>query len=188
MRTGDPLIAFDLDFLAINAKSLISPVVVTNGDAFAIVRRSIGREALLGEFLMELRPLAEQSAAAAPIEATREIVVRLAHGIHARPAAQVSTAARGFASEIELSARARRVNAKSIAALMSLGVARDERVVIAARGPRRASRRRGARRTDRTRHRGSARPPAAAGTRRRAAGGPIFRPTRCAASAARPAS
>ena len=26
VRTGDPLIAFDLDFLALNAKSLISPV------------------------------------------------------------------------------------------------------------------------------------------------------------------
>ncbi len=135
VRTGDPLIAFDLDFLATNAKSLISPVVVTNGDAFAIVRRSTGRETALGEFLMELRPLAVEAALApGPQEATREIVVRLAHGIHARPAAQISTAARGFASEIELSARARRVNAKSIAALMSLGVRKDEAVVITARG------------------------------------------------------
>ncbi len=92
-----------------------------------------GRETGLGEFLMELRPLVEQSPSA-PQEATREVVVRLPHGIHARPAAQISTAARGFASEIELSARARRVNAKSIAALMSLGVRKDEAVVIAARG------------------------------------------------------
>ena len=40
VRTGDALITFDLDFLAARAKSLISPVVITNGDAFSIVRRS----------------------------------------------------------------------------------------------------------------------------------------------------
>jgi phosphoenolpyruvate-protein phosphotransferase len=136
VREGDPLITFDLDFIAAHAKSLISPVVVTNGDAFAIVRRATGREIAVGEFLMELRPLAEAAtAAAAPTgDAQREIVVRLEHGIHARPAATISTAARRFASEVELSARERRVNAKSIAALMSLGVRKDERVTILARG------------------------------------------------------
>jgi phosphoenolpyruvate-protein phosphotransferase len=137
VRTGDALITFDLDFLAANAKSLISPVVITNGDAFAIVRRATDRETAPGEFLMELQPLAEQTAAAAGpgTEATRDVVVRLAHGLHARPAAQVSAAARRFVSDIELSARARRVNAKSIAALMSLGIAKDETVTITAHGP-----------------------------------------------------
>ena len=134
VRTGDPLITFDLDFLATRAKSLISPVVITNGDAFSIVRRNINRETNPGEFLMELRPLAEQSAAAtASGEATRDVVVRLAHGIHARPAAQISAAAKRF-GEVELSVRGRRVNAKSIAALMSLGVRKDETVTVVARG------------------------------------------------------
>ncbi|MBL6938488.1 MAG: phosphoenolpyruvate--protein phosphotransferase [Alphaproteobacteria bacterium] len=135
VRTGDALITFDLDFLATKAKSLISPVVVTNGDAFAIVRRSTDRETGLGEFLMELRPLAEQTVAAAGAgEATRDVVVRLAHGIHARPAAQISAAAKRFGGDVELSVRGRRVNAKSIAALMSLGVRKDEMVTITARG------------------------------------------------------
>ncbi|MGN6147828.1 MAG: phosphoenolpyruvate--protein phosphotransferase [Rhizomicrobium sp.] len=135
VRTGDPLITFDLDFLAGKAKSLISPVVITNGDAFAIIRRSAGRETGLGEFLMELQPLVEkQEAASNGGEAARDIVVRLAHGIHARPAAVVSDAAKKFASDIEFSARDRRVNAKSIVALMSLGVRKDESVTILARG------------------------------------------------------
>jgi multiphosphoryl transfer protein len=136
VHAGDPLITFDLDFIATHAKSLISPVVVTNGDAFVIVRRVVDREIAVGDFLMELRPRAEQAAAArAPSgEASREIVVRLAHGIHARPAATISTAARRFSAEVELAARDRRVNAKSIAALMSLGVRKDERVTIFARG------------------------------------------------------
>ncbi|HEY2034582.1 MAG TPA: phosphoenolpyruvate--protein phosphotransferase [Rhizomicrobium sp.] len=135
VRTGDPLITFDLDFLAGKAKSLISPVVITNGEAFSIIRRSIDRETGLGEFLMELKPLAEQASVAGGDEETsRDVVVRLAHGIHARPAAVVSNAAKRFDAEIEFSARDRRVNAKSIVALMSLGIRKDERVTIIARG------------------------------------------------------
>ncbi|HWA30984.1 MAG TPA: phosphoenolpyruvate--protein phosphotransferase [Rhizomicrobium sp.] len=135
VRTGDPLITFDLDFLAEKAKSLISPIVVTNGDAFSIVRRSSDRETGLGEFLMELQPLGlTATAAGAGEEASREIVVRLAHGIHARPAAVVSDAAKKFGAEVEFSARDRRVNAKSIVALMSLGIRKDECVTIFAHG------------------------------------------------------
>jgi phosphocarrier protein FPr/phosphocarrier protein len=136
VRTGDALITFDLDFLATKAKSLISPVVVTNGEAFAIVRRSSDRETVPGEFLMELRPTRAVAAATAPgiLEASRDVVVRLAHGLHARPAAQVSAAAKRCAAEVEISVRGRRVNAKSIAALMSLGIRKDEPVTVSARG------------------------------------------------------
>jgi phosphocarrier protein FPr/phosphocarrier protein len=135
VRTGDPLITFDLDFLAGKAKSLISPVVITNGDAFAIIRRNADRETGLGEFLMELQPLSEKAEIAGNgMEASREIVVRLAHGIHARPAAVISDAAKKFGAEIEFFARDRRVNAKSIVALMSLGIRKDEAITILARG------------------------------------------------------
>jgi phosphocarrier protein FPr/phosphocarrier protein len=135
VHTGDPLLTFDLDFLATKAKSLISPVVITNGDAFAIIRRNTDRETALGEFLMELRPLAAQTTSLSSLgAAARDVVVRLAHGIHARPAAQISAAAKRFGCEIELSVRGRRVNAKSIAALMSLGVRKDETVTIVGRG------------------------------------------------------
>ncbi|MEI9887654.1 MAG: phosphoenolpyruvate--protein phosphotransferase [Rhizomicrobium sp.] len=134
VRTGEPLITFDLDFLASRARSLISPVIVTNGEDFRIVRRSAGRETGVGEFLMELRALAEPDAADPSVEVQRAVVVRLAHGLHARPAALVAAAAKRFGAEVELSVRDRRVNAKSVAALMSLGVRKDERVMILARG------------------------------------------------------
>lgn len=135
VRAGDALMAFDLDFLASRAKSLISPVVVTNGDAFAIVRRSTDRETRLGEFLMELRPLsAEAETGYGAGEISREILVSLAHGIHARPAAVISTLARKFDAEIEFAKDGRQANAKSIAALMSLGIRKGERVTIFARG------------------------------------------------------
>jgi phosphocarrier protein FPr/phosphocarrier protein len=135
VRTGDPLIAFDLDFLAGKAKSLISPVVITNGDAFTIIRRNSDRETGLGEFLMELAPIgAAAEVASAGQECSREIVVRLAHGIHARPAAVIADAAKSFQADVEFCVRDRRINAKSIVALMSLGVRKDEAVTIFARG------------------------------------------------------
>jgi phosphocarrier protein FPr/phosphocarrier protein len=137
VKAGEPLITFDLDFLASRAKSLISPVIVTNGDAFSIVRRSSDRETRIGEFLMELKPLSE---AAAPLggateEASREVVVPLAHGLHARPAAIVANAVKHLSSDVSLTAKGRTVSAKSVVALMSLGVHKDERVTITARGP-----------------------------------------------------
>ncbi|HEV2650349.1 MAG TPA: phosphoenolpyruvate--protein phosphotransferase [Rhizomicrobium sp.] len=135
VHTGDALITFDLDFLASRAKSLISPVVVTNGDAFSIVRRSADHEIGLGEFLMELKPRAEQAeVAGAGAEVSRDVVVRLAHGLHARPAAVVSNAAKRFDASVEITARGRTINAKSIAALMSLGIRKDETITIVARG------------------------------------------------------
>ncbi|HUB85783.1 MAG TPA: PTS glucose transporter subunit IIA, partial [Rhizomicrobium sp.] len=74
VRTGDPLITFDLDFLAGKAKSLISPVVITNGDAFSIIRRNSDRETGLGEFLMELAPIgAATEAVTGGQECSREI-------------------------------------------------------------------------------------------------------------------
>jgi phosphocarrier protein FPr/phosphocarrier protein len=137
VRAGDPLLTFDLDLLARNAKSLISPIVITNGDDFEITRRNGDREAGVGEFLMELKPL---RASAAPKgndaegEQSRDVEVPLAHGLHARPAAVLANAAKRFSSEIFVVRAGRRVNARSVAALMSLGVKCAETVTIAASG------------------------------------------------------
>ncbi len=137
VRTGDPLLRFDLEFLAANAKSLISPIVLTNGDDFAIVRCNPDRETAVGEFLMEIRSLREAIAATAAsqtAEVSRDVAVMLAHGIHARPAAVLSNCAKRFASDISIRRDGRRVNAKSTVALMSLGIKRGERIKVVASG------------------------------------------------------
>ena len=58
----------------------------------------------------------------------------LAHGIHARPAAVLANAAKRFDSEISLVRDGRSVNAKSVVALMSLGVKHAQKVSIRASG------------------------------------------------------
>jgi phosphocarrier protein FPr/phosphocarrier protein len=136
VKRGDPLLRFDLDFLFERAKSLISPIVITNGDRFRIVRRTLDREIAVGEFLMEIVSLADTAGAALVDsgEASRDVTVMLAHGIHARPAAVLAKSATRFNSEISLVRDDRRANAKSIVALMSLGVRHGERVSVRGSG------------------------------------------------------
>src|SRR3546814_7147026 len=51
---GDPLIRFDLDAVALAATSLITPVIVTNAEAFAISRRTTGAAIGACEALMKI--------------------------------------------------------------------------------------------------------------------------------------
>lgn len=137
VQAGDPLISFDIDLLAGRAKSLLTPVVVTNGEAFEIVRRQQDREARVGDFLMEVRPLARDGAVAtagAGPRASRRLVTPLAHGLHARPAARVADLAKRFDSEVEIAAFNRKANGKSPIGLMALAVRHGDEITVSAVG------------------------------------------------------
>ena len=135
VKAREPLLKFDLEFLAARVKSLISPIVVANGEAFSVVRRAEQREVKAGEFLMELAPVvAEQAVGSGDGMASREVVVASAHGLHARPAALLSRRAKDFAADIALSRDGRSANAKSAVALMALGVRQNDKVTLRANG------------------------------------------------------
>jgi phosphocarrier protein FPr/phosphocarrier protein len=136
VKKGDPLLRLDLDFLFERAKSLISPVVITNSDKFRIVRRTLNREIGSGDFLMEIASLgnADIIVPGESGEASRDVAIMLAHGIHARPAAVLARSAMQFDSEIALIRGGRQGNAKSVVALMSLGVKHGERIALRASG------------------------------------------------------
>jgi phosphoenolpyruvate-protein phosphotransferase len=134
---GDLLISIDLDLIAARAKSLISPIVITNGDDFAVVRRRDGRRAEIGDEIMAIRGAA-RSGEAAPAEvatASRQIVVPLAHGLHARPSALIAAEAKRHRADITLAATGRTANAKSPVAIMALGLGSQESAVLTASGP-----------------------------------------------------
>jgi phosphotransferase system HPr (HPr) family protein len=61
-------------------------------------------------------------------------VVRGCLGLHARPAALIARAAREFAAEITLALGARRADAKSVLALLTLGAAPGAEVQVVAEG------------------------------------------------------
>ncbi|WP_426011012.1 phosphoenolpyruvate--protein phosphotransferase [Caulobacter sp. DWR2-3-1b2] len=137
VKSGDRLISFDLDLLSQRARSLITPIVITNPDAFKIIRRAQDHAALVGDFLMELAPVngAVVTSTVAVGEVSREVVVPLQHGIHARPAARIAESARKFAAEVAVVAVNRRASAKSPIGMMSLAIRHGDRISIVASGP-----------------------------------------------------
>jgi phosphocarrier protein FPr/phosphocarrier protein len=145
VRAGDRLISFDLDGLAQRAKSLITPIVITNPEAFTIVRRAQDRGAAVGDFLMELAAVggeaiaASAEAVAGGDEIVRALVVPLAHGIHARPAARIAETARAFAADLALvvgeGAGARRASARSPVGVMALALRHGAAIRVVGSGP-----------------------------------------------------
>ena len=83
----------------------MTPVIVTDGNAFTLVRRSQDRLVGVGDFLFELE---HAGAVAVPTTTdlgdavSTEVVVPLEHGIHARPAAMLAHSIKAFASDVTL--------------------------------------------------------------------------------------
>jgi phosphocarrier protein FPr/phosphocarrier protein len=145
VAAGERLITFDLDLLARRAKSLLTPILVMEGCGFTVVRRIENREIAAGEALMEIAPVARAGARAGADEPDsgparaeklelRQVRVALAHGIHARPAAQIVGALKGLAGDVSLAAQGRSANARSTVALMKLGVRKGDEVQVRAAG------------------------------------------------------
>jgi len=136
VRAGDLLLTFDLVLLAHKAPSLITPIVITNGDRFRITRANTKRMVTVGDTLFEVEPVGvghtdEGAKAGVEVAVSESVVVEHAHGIHARPAALIARIAKGLPWEIELRARGRTARARSTVALMSLGIRGGDEVVIA---------------------------------------------------------
>jgi phosphocarrier protein FPr/phosphocarrier protein len=140
VRAGTPLIRFDLDAIATRARSLVTPIVLTDGSRFAIDWRREAGPVRAGEPLMRLRDGGERVAAANRDADVGAAVVRLetrvalAHGVHARPAALLARRSREHASDIHLAAGGRSASARSAVALMSLGLRKGDLVIVEARG------------------------------------------------------
>ncbi|RRN66024.1 phosphoenolpyruvate--protein phosphotransferase [Caulobacter sp. 602-1] len=136
VKAGDKLLGFDIDLLAQRARSLISPVVITNPDAFEIVRRDQDLEVSVGDFLMELAPIGGTAAAGlvSDGEVARAVIVPLVHGVHARPAARIAETARKFVAEVALVAVNRRASAKSPVGVMSLAIRHGDTIQVVASG------------------------------------------------------
>ena len=134
---GQPLIRFDLDLIVREARAAVTPIVVTNGEAFAIDMRIPTGVVATGDTFMTLTPLASSVTRASTDgpQATRTIVVPLPHGIHARPAARIAEVARGFDAMVTLAKQGAPASATSPVGMLSLIVAHNDELTIAATGP-----------------------------------------------------
>jgi multiphosphoryl transfer protein len=138
VETGTPLIEFDLDYVATTAKSLLTEVIISNGErvsstVYGSGTASVGKTPVL--------TLTLNGAAAAPKEelgptvTSEAIILPNPNGLHARPAAVLSSTAKTFKSDIRLQLGDRSANARSVTSLMALETARGDKVLLVAKGP-----------------------------------------------------
>jgi phosphocarrier protein FPr/phosphocarrier protein len=139
VRAGQPLLTFDLDLLAQRARSLITPVLVLDGRNAPLTRRLLG-QVQVGDFLMEVSPLAASGAHEGAVPAglaavvSRELQVALPLGLHARPAGRLSAALARFTAQVSVLAHGRSASARSPTALMTLGVGHGDVIEVRAAG------------------------------------------------------
>jgi phosphocarrier protein FPr len=138
VRIGTPLIAFDLDFLATHARSLLTQVVITNSDRVTSWERASGYVSAGKDALLTVTFAAEGAAvprAAAATVTSPAVVIPNETGLHARPAAVIANLAKSFQSVIKLQLGERQANARSVTAIMALEVSRGAKVQVVASGP-----------------------------------------------------
>jgi len=133
---GQPLIRFDLDLVVREAQAAITPVIVTNGERFAIAGRAKAGAVAIGAPLLTLvaSEVATVEDASDGPAARRAVTVALSHGIHARPAAKLAAAAKTFTADVTLTKGERSASARSPVGLLSLIVAHRDELTIEARG------------------------------------------------------
>lgn len=136
VKTGDVLIEFDADYLAIHAKSLITVIVIANSDQVArfLPRRgsvTAGRDAILE---LKLGDQAETTDGKGMTVTSDPIVIFNPVGLHARPSAVLANLAKKYQSKITLKMGDQQTNARSVTGLMGLQVGNGATVHLVAQG------------------------------------------------------
>ena len=139
VRTGDPLLSFDADLVATQARSLLTEMVVTTMEGVTLRMPQSGMVTAGRDVVLEVRhPVAAPDAASMPAGAdtvaSEPVIISNPTGLHARPAAVIAARARQFKSGIRVVRGDRQANAKSLTSLMALEAAAGDAVIIEASG------------------------------------------------------
>jgi phosphocarrier protein FPr len=138
VRTGAPLIEFDLDFVATHAKSALTQIVITNSERVTLWERASGFVSAGKDTLFSVTFEAEATAISADGArniTSEAIVIPNRTGLHARPAAVLANVAKSFQSATKLQLGDRQANARSVTAIMGLDVTYGAKVQVVASGP-----------------------------------------------------
>ncbi|MCR4537473.1 phosphoenolpyruvate--protein phosphotransferase [Pseudomonas sp. 18.1.10] len=134
VEAGQALIEFDADYVALNARSLLTLMLVVSGEPFTLLANGLVE---MGQPLLQLSP-------ASAVEAVDEeegdalfskpLTLPNANGLHARPAAVLAQAAKGFNASIYLHKQTQSANAKSLVAIMALQTVHGDTLQVSAAG------------------------------------------------------
>lgn len=137
ISNGQPLVRFDPDYIAQRCTSLISLLVLTNGDRFALQLLQHDT-AVAGEPLLQIAARQIEAAVTATDSSQGQAQgsVRITHhgGLHARPAALIRQTALGFKSTCRLHIGANSAPCDSIVRLLALGISEHDEVQVSCAG------------------------------------------------------
>lgn len=141
VEPGTPLIEFDADYLATHTKSLLTQIIIANGETVAQYIPASG-SLKMGDPCLTLE-LADniyqettgkeagddgQTVSSEPVEILNDT------GLHARPAAVISNTAKTFSSSVFLQKGEKKVNAKSVVDILGLEVSQHDCITVVAHG------------------------------------------------------
>ncbi|MCB0342303.1 MAG: phosphoenolpyruvate--protein phosphotransferase [Pseudobdellovibrionaceae bacterium] len=140
VQQGQLLAQFDLDFLAVSASSLVTPIIVLDSKPGDLtLSESLSSEVVAGSPLLSFSQGLQSAGDLAQPPKTevfsRWLVVNDPTGLHARPAAMIAASAKNFESDIRLCRDSDAANAKSVMAIMGLEVSGNDRIRFSAAGP-----------------------------------------------------
>ncbi len=134
---GQALVQFDLDRIARQCKSLVSLIILTNGERFEL-RPVAGKITKVGEPLLHIVTRSATTQPAVVDNSVTEVraCVRITHrgGLHARPAALIRKTAQGFSSQTQLHFAGKSAPCDSLIGLMGLGIGEGDEVRVTCRG------------------------------------------------------
>ena len=134
VEAGQALIEFDADYVALNARSLLTLMLVVSGEPFMLLTNDLVEA---GQPLLQLST--RETVEAADEEGgdalfSKPLTLPNANGLHARPAAVFAQAAKGFSASIYLHKQTQSANAKSLVAIMALQTVQGDTLQVSAAG------------------------------------------------------
>ncbi|MFT4053411.1 MAG: phosphoenolpyruvate--protein phosphotransferase [Novosphingobium sp.] len=142
VEAGQPLLRVAIDEVVGKARSLVTPVLVTEPAGHVIEWLAPFGTIEAGDPLARL--VAGETAAsdqAVDVAATqqeqlrRDVRVPLAHGLHARPCAKLAEVVRASASQVRVAVAGREASLASPTAMLRLAVRHGDKVTLLATGP-----------------------------------------------------
>lgn len=137
VKTGDILIEFDADYVALHARSLLTQIVVTNSDRVAEFKPASGLVNAARDPVLELVLVGGTTASDAetgPTVTSQAIIIPNPVGLHARPAAVLAQLAKKYQSNLRLHRGSDSANVRSVVAIMGLEIGRGDTVTLEATG------------------------------------------------------
>ena len=134
VEAGQALIEFDADYVALNARSLLTLMLVVSGEPFTLLADGL---VAVGQPLVQLSTsetvdVVDEEEGDALF--SKPLTLPNANGLHARPAAVLAQAAKGFGASIYLHKHTQSANAKSLVAIMALQTAQGDSLQVSAAG------------------------------------------------------